>query len=130
MLTKRRNVSSNVTMNVRKNNPTERVIKMSYKNKYVSVQTGRVYNMVYNGNALFVLMAEEDGREVTVPTDEFTTYFIPYKQAKRNEDLGVLTNITDEIRKLLDDNHVICYANVNRDTKGLVEFKIMVGESK
>ena len=116
-------------MNVRKNKPTERAIKMSDKNKYVSVQTGRVYNLVYSGTVLCVLIAEEDGREFTVPVDEFPTYFIPYKQAKRNEDLGVITNITDEIRKLLDDNHVICYANVNRDTKGLVEFKIMVGES-
>jgi len=41
----------------------------------------------------------------------------------------VLANVTDEIRKLLDDNHVICHANVNRDIAGLVEFNIMVGES-
>jgi len=117
-------------MNVRKNKPTERAIKMSDKNKYVSVQTGRVYNLVYSGTVLCVLTSEEDGREFTVPTDEFPTYFIPYKQAKRKEDLDVLSNIIDEVCKLLDDNHVICYANVNRDTKGLVEFKIMVGESK
>lgn len=124
-----RNSSKNGTTSARKSRPTERAIKMSDKNKYVSVQTGRVYNLVYSGTVLCVLTSEEDGREFTVPTDEFPTYFIPYKQAKRKEDLGVLSNIIDEVCKLLDDNHVICYANVNRDTKGLVEFKIMVGES-
>lgn len=106
---------------------------MSDKNKYVSVQTGRIYNRVYSGTVLCVLISEEDGREFTVPVDEFPTYFIPYtkeiaKQAKRKEDLAALVNITDEIRKLLDDNHVICYADVNRDTKGLVEFSLMLGE--
>lgn len=115
------------------NKPTER-IKMSDKNKYISVKTGNVYTMVYSGEVLCVLTDDRDGKEIIVDVESFAKLFSLYtkqmqKQAKMCEDLGVLANVTDEIRKLLDDNHVICHANVNRDTKGLVEFNIMLGES-
>ena len=103
------------------------------KNKYVD-KMGYLYNLVYKGEVLAVLTDSKDGREIIVDLDCLSTHFFPYteqmqKQQKKNEDLGVLANVTDEIRKLLDDNYVICHANVNRDTKGLVEFNIMVGES-
>ena len=103
------------------------------KNKYVD-KMGYLYNLVYKGDVLAVLTDSKDGREIIVDLDCLSTHFFPYteqmqKQAKYNEDLGVLANVTDEIRKLLDDNHVICHANVNRDTKGLVEVVVMLGES-
>jgi len=125
--------SNNVIMNVNESRLTERVVKMSeVKNKYVD-KTGYLYNLVYKGDVLAVLTDSKDGREILVDLDCLSTHFFPYteqmqKQQKKNEDLGVLANVTDEIRKLLDDNHVICHANVNRDTKGLVEFTIMLGE--
>jgi len=102
------------------------------KNKYVD-KTGYLYNLVYKGEVLAVLTDSKDGREVIVDLDCLSTHFFPYtkqmqKQQKKNEDLSVLANVTDEIRKLLDDNYVICHTTVNRDTKGLVEFNIMVGE--
>ena len=117
------------------NKPTEKAIKMSDKNKYISVKTGNVYTMVYSGEALCVLTDDRDGKEIIVDVESFAKLFFPYtkqmqKQQKKNEDLGVLANVTEEIRKLLDDNHVICHANVNRDTKGLVEYMLMLGESK
>ena len=102
-----------------------------FKNKYVD-KTGYLYNLVYKGDVLAVLTDSKDGREIIVDLDCLSTHFFPYteqKQHKKNEDLGVLANVTDEIRKLLDDNYVICHANVNRDTKGLVEYTIMLGES-
>ena len=103
------------------------------KNKYVD-KTGYLYNLVYKGDVLAVLTDSKDGREIIVDLDCLSTHFFPYteqmqKQQKKNEDLCVLANVTDEIRKLLDDNYVICHANVNRDTKGLVEYTIMLGES-
>ena len=103
------------------------------KNKYVD-KTGYLYNLVYKGDVLAVLTDSKDGREILVDLDCLSTHFFPYteqmqKQQKKNEDLGVLANVTDEIRKLLDDNYVICHANVNRDTKGLVEVVVMLGES-
>ena len=121
-------------MNVRKNNPTERAIKMSDKNKYISVKTGNVYTMVYSGEVLCVLTDDRDGKEIIVDVESFAKLFSLYtkqmqKQAKMCEDLGVLANVTDEIRKLLDSNHVICHVSANRDTKGLVEYTLMLGES-
>ncbi len=104
--------------------------------QYYEQRTGLVYDLVFQGERLTILKAVLSGSEVVVDIEnlENTYHFIPYtkamqKQAKHNEDLGVLANVTDEIRKLLDDNHVICHANVNRDTKGLVEYTIMLGES-
>jgi len=138
MLTRKRNVSSNVTMSVRKNSlidkPTERVIKMSDKNKYISVKTGNVYTMVYSGEALCVLTDDRDGKEIIVDVESFAKLFSPYtkrmqKQAKMCEDLSALTNLTGEIRKLLDDNYSICHVNLNREMKGLVECTIMLGEN-
>ena len=104
------------------------------KNKYISVKTGNIFNLVYKGDVLCVV-TDKNGREVVIDTNSFHAHFAPYtkemaKQAKYNEDLGTLANVTDEIRKLLDDNHVICHAKANRDIEGLVEYTIMVGESK
>jgi len=103
------------------------------KNKYVD-KTGYLYNLVYKGEVLAVLTDSKDGREIIVDLDCLSTHFFPYteqmaKKQKKNEDLGVLASVTDEIRKLLDDNYVMCHATVNRDTKGLVEYTIMIGES-
>jgi len=103
------------------------------KNKYVD-KMGYLYNLVYKGEVLAVLTDSKDGREIIVDLDCLSTHFFPYtkqmqKQHKKNEDLGVLANVTDEIRKLLDDNYVICHVQVNPDKKGLVEYTIMLGES-
>lgn len=116
------------------NKPTERAIKMSDKNKYISVKTGNVYTMVYSGEALCVLTDDRDGKEIIVDVESFAKLFSPYtkqmqKQQKKNEDLGVLANVTDEIRKLLDDNYSICHVSLNREMKGLVECTIMLGEN-
>lgn len=104
--------------------------------QYLKLSTGLVYDLVFEGERLNVLKAVLSGSEGVVHIDDLKNphFFVPYtkqmkKQQKKNEDLGVLANVTDEIRKLLDDNHVICHASVNRDTKGLVEYTIMVGES-
>lgn len=104
------------------------------KNKYVAVQTGNIFNLVYKGDVLSVV-TDKDGRELIIDTDSFNKHFAPYtkemaKQAKYSEDLGTLTNVADEIRKLLDGNYVICHAKANRDIAGLVEYTIMLGESK
>lgn len=121
-------------MSVRKNKPTERAIKMSDKNKYISVKTGNVYTMVYSGEALCVLTDDRDGKEIIVDVESFAKLFSPYtkrmqKQAKMCEDLSALTNLTGELRKLLDDNYSICHVNLNREMKGLVEYTIMLGEN-
>lgn len=121
-------------MNVRKNKPTEKAIKMSDKNKYISVKTGNVYTMVYSGEALCVLTDDRDGKEIIVDVESFAKLFSLYtkqmqKQAKMCEDLSALTNLTGELRKLLDDNYSICYVKVNREVKGLVEYTIMFGEN-
>ena len=105
------------------------------KEQYVEMSTSLVYEVVYKGDTLAILKGVQDGREITVNVEYLpSTNFVQLtkemqKQHKKNEDLCVLANVTDEIRKLLDDNHVICHANVNRDTKGLVEFTVMLGES-
>ena len=103
------------------------------KNKYID-KTGYLYNLVYKGDVLAVLTDSKDGREIIVDLDCLSTHFFPYtkqmqKQQKKNEDLGVLANVTDEIRKLLDDNYSICHVNLNREMKGLVECTIMLGEN-
>ena len=121
-------------MSVRKNKPTERAIKMSDKNKYISVKTGNVYTMVYSGEALCVLTDDRDGKEIIVDVGSFAKLFSLYtkqmqKQAKMCEDLSTLTNLTGEISKLLDDNYSICHVNLNREVKGLVEYTIMLGEN-
>ena len=121
-------------MNVRKNKQTERIKMSDIKNKYVAVQTGNIFNLVYKGDVLSVV-TDKDGRELFIHTGSFNEYFAPYtkemaKQAKYNEDLGTLANVTSEIRKLLDNGHVICHAKANSDIKGLVEYTIMLGESK
>lgn len=103
------------------------------KNKYVD-KTGYLYNLVYKGDVLAVLTDSKDGREIIVDLDCLSTHFFPYteqmqKQQKKNEDLGVLANVTDEIRKLLDSNHVICHVQADKTQKGLIEYTIMLGES-
>jgi len=104
-----------------------------FKNKYVD-KMGYLYNLVYKGEVLAVLTDSKDGREIIVDLDCLSTHFFPYtkqmqKQQKKNEDLGVLANVTDEIRKLLDDNHVICHVQADKTQKGLVEYTLMLGES-
>lgn len=134
MLTRKRNVSNNVIMSENVNKPTERVVKMSDKNKYISVKTGNIYTMVYSGEALCVLTDDRDGKEIIVDVESFAKLFSLYtkqmqKQAKMCEDLSTLTNLTSELRKLLDDNYSICHVNLNREMKGLVEYTIMLGEN-
>jgi len=134
MLTRRRSVSSSVTMSVRKNKQIERVKMSDIKNKYVAVQTGNIFNLVYKGDVLCVV-TDKNGREVVIDTDSFHAHFAPYtkemaKQAKYSEDLGTLASVTSEIRKLLDNGHVICHAKANSDIEGLVEYTVMLGESK
>ncbi len=104
--------------------------------QYLKLSNGLVYDLVFEGERLNVIKAVLSGSEGVVHIDDLKNphFFVPYtkqmqKQQKKNEDLGVLANVTDEIRKFLDDNYVICHANVNRDTKGLVEYTIMLGES-
>jgi hypothetical protein len=105
------------------------------KEQYVEMSTSMVYDVAYKGDTLAILKGVQDGREITVNVEYLpSTHFVRLtkemqKQQKKNEDLGVLANVTDEIRKLLDDNHVICHTTVNRDTKGLVEVVVMLGES-
>lgn len=104
------------------------------KELYQSNSDGRVYEVVFKGNYCVVLKNTMIGNESFCTVEQLSIYFHSYtkemqKQQKKNEDLDVLANVIDEIRKLLDDNHVICHTTVNRDTKGLVEFNIMLGES-
>lgn len=106
---------------------------------YRQLSSGYIFNLLFKGETQCVLKRQCDGTEISVHVENlYPPLFrqctkedvkVIAKQQKKNEDLGVLANVTDEIRKLLDDNYVICHANVNRDTKGLVEFNIMVGES-
>lgn len=123
-----------VTEGVFKLKEEEKVSEVE-KEQYVEMSTSLVYEVVYKGDTLAILKGVQDGREITVNVEYLpSTNFVQLtkemqKQQKKKEDLGVLANVTDEIRKLLDDNHVICHANVNRDTKGLVEFSLMLGES-
>ena len=113
----------------------EEAVNEVEKEQYIEMSTSLIYEVVYKGDTLAILKGVQDGREITVHVEYLpSTHFVQLtkemqKQHKKNEDLGVLANVTDEIRKLLDYNYVICHANVNRDTKGLVEFNIMVGES-
>jgi len=104
--------------------------------QYYEQRTGLVYDLVFQGERLTILKAVLSGSEVVVDIEnlENTYHFIPYtkamqKQAKMREDLSTLTNLTGELRKLLDDNYSICYVKVNREVKGLVEFTVMLGES-
>ena len=105
------------------------------KEQYIEMSTSLVYEVAYKGDTLAILKGVQDGREITVHVEYLpSTHFVRLtkemqKQQKKNEDLYALATVTDEIRKLLDDNYVICHANVNRDTKGLVEYSIMLGES-
>jgi len=104
------------------------------KEQYIEMSTSLVYEVAYKGDTLAILKGVQDGREITVNVEYLpSTNFVQLtkemqKQQKKNEDLGVLANVTDEIRKLLDGNHVICHVSANRDTKGLVEFSLMLGE--
>ena len=112
----------------------DNVVNEVEKELYQSNSDGRVYEVVFKGNYCVVLKNTMTGDESFCTVKQLSIYFHTYtkeyaKQQKKNEDLGVLANVTDEIRKLLDDNHVICHANVNRDTNGLVEYTIMLGES-
>jgi len=104
--------------------------------QYYEQRTGLVYDLVFQGERLTILKAVLSGSEVVVDIEnlENTYHFIPYtkamqKQAKMREDLSTLTNLTGELRKLLDDNYSICYVKVNREVKGLVEFTVMLGEN-
>lgn len=104
--------------------------------QYLELSTGLVYDLVFEGDRVNVLKAVLSGSEVVVSIDNLKAprQFVPYtkqmqKQQKKNEDLGVLANVTDEIRKLLDDNYSICHVNLNREMKGLVECTIMLGEN-
>lgn len=104
------------------------------KEQYVEHFTGRVYDLVFKGNRTYVLRCVSDEQEVCCYESHLKSIFTPItkemqKQQKKKEDLGVLANVTSEIRKLLDSNHVICHVSANRDTKGLVEYTIMLGES-
>lgn len=105
------------------------------KEQYTEMSTSLVYEVAYKGDTLAILKGVQDGREITVNVEYLpSTNFVKLtkqmqKQQKKNEDLGVLANVTDEIRKLLDSNHVICHVSANRDTKGLVEYTLMLGES-
>lgn len=113
----------------------EEKVNKAEKEQYVEMSTSLVYEVVYKGDTLAILKGVRDGREITVNVEYLpSTNFVQLtkemqKQQKKNEDLGVLANVTDEIRKLLDSNHVICHVSANRDTKGLVEYTIMLGES-
>jgi len=106
---------------------------------YRQLSSGYIFNLLFKGETQCVLKRQCDGTEISVHVENLYPPLFRQctkedvkaiaRQQKKNEDLGVLANVTDEIRKLLDDNHVICHANVNRDTNGLVEFTIMLGES-
>lgn len=106
---------------------------------YRQLSSGYIFSLLFKGETQCVLKRQCDGTEISVHVENLYPPLFRQctkedvkaiaKQQKKNEDLGVLANVTDEIRKLLDDNYVICHANVNRDTKGLVEYVIMLGES-
>ena len=104
--------------------------------QYVEISSGCVYDLVFKGKKLNILSRLLDGAEITVHNDSlmcdklFKVYTQQMKDAyKRLQDYNTLHTVSREIKLLLDDNHVICHASVNRDTKGLVEYTIMVGES-
>jgi len=106
---------------------------------YRQLSSGYIFNLLFKGETQCVLKRQCDGTEISVHVENLYPPLFRQctkedvkaiaKQQKKNEDLGVLANVTDEIRKFLNDNYVICHASVNRDTKGLVEYTIMLGES-
>ena len=106
---------------------------------YRQLSSGYIFNLLFKGETQCVLKRQCDGTEISVHVENLYPPLFRQctkedvkaiaKQQKKNEDLCVLANVTDEIRKLLDDNYVICHANVNRDTDGLVEVVVMLGES-
>jgi len=105
--------------------------------QYISVNTNTVYDVAFKGNKVSVIKSVKDGDETALLSEYLSdsNLFLPYakdvaKQVKYNEDLGTLASVTSEIRKLLDNGHVICHAKANSDIEGLVEYTIMVGESK
>jgi hypothetical protein len=107
------------------------------KEQYISVNTNTVYDVAFKGNKVSVLKSVKDGDETALLSEYLSdsNLFLSYtkdmaKQAKHNEDLGTLANVTSEIRKLLDCGHVICHAKANRDIAGLIEYTVMLGESK
>jgi len=104
--------------------------------QYISVNTDTVYDVAFKGNKVSVIKSVKDGDETALLSEYLSdsNLFLPYtkdmaKQVKYNEDLGTLASVTSEIRKLLDNGHVICHAKANRDIEGLVEYTIMIGES-
>ena len=109
------------------------------KEQYLECRTGGVYDLLFKGETQCVLKRQCDGTEISVHVENLYPPLFRQctkedvkaiaKQQKKNEDLGVLANVTSEIRKLLDSNHVICHVSANRDTKGLVEYTLMLGES-
>ena len=106
---------------------------------YRQLSSGYIFNLLFKGETQCVLKRQCDGTEISVHVENLYPPLFRQctkedvkaiaKQQKKNEDLGVLANVTDEIRKLLDDNYSICYVKVNREVKGLVEYTIMLGEN-
>ena len=106
---------------------------------YLQLSSGYIFNLLFKGNTQCVLKRQCDGTEISVHVENLYPPLFRQctkedvkaitKQQKKNEDLGVLASVTGEVRNLLDSNHVICHTTVNRDTKGLVEYTIMLGES-
>jgi len=103
------------------------------------VNNYKIYSVVFKGGSLSILKEVTGGSEVACHNDNLPSYMFERcsnedvkaiaKQQKKKEDLGVLANVTDEIRKLLDDNYVICHVQADKTQKGLVEYTLMLGES-
>ena len=106
---------------------------------YCQLGSGYIFNLLFKGDTQCVLKRQCDGTEISVHVENLYPPLFRQctkedvktiaKQAKKNEDLGVLANVTDEIRKLLDDNYVICHVQADKTQKGLIEYTMMIGES-
>ena len=106
---------------------------------YRQLSSGYIFNLLFKGETQCVLKRQCDGTEISVHVENLYPPLFRQctkedvkaiaKQQKKNEDLGVLASVTDEIRKLLDDNYVICHVQADKTQKGLVEYTIMLGES-
>ncbi len=106
---------------------------------YLQLGSGYIFNLLFKGETQCVLKRQCDGTEISVHVENLYPPLFRQctkedvkaiaKQQKKKEDLGVLANVTDEIRKLLDDDYVICHVQADKTQKGLVEYTIMLGES-
>lgn len=110
----------------------ETVENQTETKQYIEHFTGRVYDVVFEGETTNVLKSVEDGQEVCCYTKHLKSIFTPYtkemqKQTKKKQDLSTLETISETVKKCLDDDYVICHSRIDRDD-GLITVNIVMGK--